>query len=237
MRRNSQSRHALRWPPPGYVAPQSAPAQAGGARWLQCEACVLSQPHPDFCWGEGCGPCYYCCGLQPAEARSTSTLERQRRSASLRRFRTRPWSSVRGRREAFGRSQWYWGGGCDRFRVASLALSLRPRIPHLFELFSSSLFRLSPGNYRTQLYDKQREEYQPATPGLGMFVEVKDPEDKVSWPTPGPASSKLRYFFVSFLVFWIEEYSWCCGKIPIFSTNLGRGCWTGSVLNFSVTAE
>lgn len=37
-----------------------------------------------------------------------------------------------------------------------------------------------PGNYRTQLYDKQREEYQPATPGLGMFVEVKDPEDKVS---------------------------------------------------------
>ncbi|XP_059864260.1 transmembrane emp24 domain-containing protein 9 isoform X2 [Delphinus delphis] len=35
------------------------------------------------------------------------------------------------------------------------------------------------GNYRTQLYDKQREEYQPATPGLGMFVEVKDPEDKV----------------------------------------------------------
>lgn len=39
-----------------------------------------------------------------------------------------------------------------------------------------------PGNYRTQLYDKQREEYQPATPGLGMFVEVKDPEDKVSPP-------------------------------------------------------
>lgn len=35
------------------------------------------------------------------------------------------------------------------------------------------------GNYRTQLYDKQREEYQPATPGLGMFMEVKDPEDKV----------------------------------------------------------
>lgn len=41
-----------------------------------------------------------------------------------------------------------------------------------------------PGNYRTQLYDKQREEYQPATPGLGMFVEVKDPEDKVSRPLP-----------------------------------------------------
>lgn len=47
------------------------------------------------------------------------------------------------------------------------------------DLISSRLF---PGNYRTQLYDKQREEYQPATPGLGMFVEVKDPEDKVSQP-------------------------------------------------------
>uniref|UniRef100_A0AAQ4PPQ0 GOLD domain-containing protein n=1 Tax=Gasterosteus aculeatus aculeatus TaxID=481459 RepID=A0AAQ4PPQ0_GASAC len=35
------------------------------------------------------------------------------------------------------------------------------------------------GNYRTQLYDKQREEYMPATQGLGMFVEVKDPDDKV----------------------------------------------------------
>ena len=46
--------------------------------------------------------------------------------------------------------------------------------------------RFPPGNYRTQLYDKQREEYQPATPGLGMFVEVKDPEDKVSRPRRAP---------------------------------------------------
>lgn len=36
------------------------------------------------------------------------------------------------------------------------------------------------GNYRTQLYDKQREEYLPATQGLGMFVEVRDPDEKVS---------------------------------------------------------
>lgn len=42
---------------------------------------------------------------------------------------------------------------------------------------------LSAGNYRTQLYDKQREEYLPATQGLGMFVEVKDPDDKVSEKT------------------------------------------------------
>ncbi|KAK3535814.1 hypothetical protein QTP70_021128, partial [Hemibagrus guttatus] len=35
------------------------------------------------------------------------------------------------------------------------------------------------GNYRTQLYDKQSESYLPATPGLEMFVEVKDPDEKV----------------------------------------------------------
>lgn len=39
---------------------------------------------------------------------------------------------------------------------------------------------LCAGNYRTQLYDKQKEEYLPASPGLGMFVEVKDPDEKVS---------------------------------------------------------
>ncbi|KAG2455280.1 TMED9 protein, partial [Polypterus senegalus] len=44
---------------------------------------------------------------------------------------------------------------------------------------SVSLLKSPKGNYRTQLYDKQREEYLPATPGLGMFVEVKDPDDKV----------------------------------------------------------
>lgn len=48
------------------------------------------------------------------------------------------------------------------------------------ELFRGQLFPLyHAGNYRTQLYDKQREEYLPATPGLGMFVEVKDPDEKV----------------------------------------------------------
>ena len=39
------------------------------------------------------------------------------------------------------------------------------------------------GNYRTQLYDKQKEEYLPATQGLGMFVEVKDPDEKVGYYT------------------------------------------------------
>lgn len=65
-----------------------------------------------------------------------------------------------------------WASWCARGRGPGAAsLSLDMGSPPFF-----------PGNYRTQLYDKQREEYQPATPGLGMFVEVKDPEDKVSLP-------------------------------------------------------
>lgn len=52
----------------------------------------------------------------------------------------------------------------------------------------SSPFCVCLGNYRTQLYDKQKEEYLPATQGLGMFVEVKDPDEKVKLPpeTPSP---------------------------------------------------
>ncbi|XP_020839712.1 transmembrane emp24 domain-containing protein 4 isoform X2 [Phascolarctos cinereus] len=34
------------------------------------------------------------------------------------------------------------------------------------------------GNYRTQLWDKQTETFLPSTPGLGMHVEVKDPDGK-----------------------------------------------------------
>ncbi|XP_005396718.1 PREDICTED: transmembrane emp24 domain-containing protein 4 [Chinchilla lanigera] len=35
------------------------------------------------------------------------------------------------------------------------------------------------GNYRTQMWDKQKEAFLPSTPGLGMHVEVKDPDGKV----------------------------------------------------------
>ncbi|KAJ3587072.1 hypothetical protein NHX12_013462 [Muraenolepis orangiensis] len=34
------------------------------------------------------------------------------------------------------------------------------------------------GKYRTQLWDKQANSFLPATPGLGMHVEIKDPETK-----------------------------------------------------------
>uniref|UniRef100_A0A8C4G7Z4 GOLD domain-containing protein n=1 Tax=Denticeps clupeoides TaxID=299321 RepID=A0A8C4G7Z4_9TELE len=35
------------------------------------------------------------------------------------------------------------------------------------------------GKYRTQLWDKQTGSFLPATPGLGMHVEIKDPDTKV----------------------------------------------------------
>lgn len=113
-------------------------------------------------------------------------------------------------------------GGSEPSWVAGLALPCRPPTRCGIELFSSSLFRLSPGNYRTQLYDKQREEYQPATPGLGMFVEVKDPEDKVSWPCVEQAPG----YFVSFRI-CLSEKDGDVGRCQIFIRSLGRVCWTG----------
>lgn len=35
------------------------------------------------------------------------------------------------------------------------------------------------GKYRTQLYDDHSNDYMPASPGIGMHVEVLDPENKV----------------------------------------------------------
>ncbi|XP_070539652.1 transmembrane emp24 domain-containing protein 4-like [Ptychodera flava] len=35
------------------------------------------------------------------------------------------------------------------------------------------------GNYKTQLFDKNLNDYLPASPGVGMHVEVKDPDGKL----------------------------------------------------------
>ncbi|KAK3595844.1 hypothetical protein CHS0354_014666 [Potamilus streckersoni] len=35
------------------------------------------------------------------------------------------------------------------------------------------------GNYKVQVYDYSVKDYLPSAPGLGMYVEVKDPEDKI----------------------------------------------------------
>ena len=43
----------------------------------------------------------------------------------------------------------------------------------------SHAFIWLPGKYRTQLWDKQANSFLPATPGLGMHVEIKDPDTKV----------------------------------------------------------
>ena len=38
---------------------------------------------------------------------------------------------------------------------------------------------LLTGNYKVEMYDKVRNAYVPTLTGLGMHVEVRDPEDKV----------------------------------------------------------
>ncbi len=43
------------------------------------------------------------------------------------------------------------------------------------------LLSLTEGNFQSQLYDKQSDKYLPANQDLWIFVEAKDPDDKV-WP-------------------------------------------------------
>lgn len=40
-------------------------------------------------------------------------------------------------------------------------------------------FTCLTGKYRTQLWDKHTGSFLPSTPGLGMHVEIKDPDTKV----------------------------------------------------------
>lgn len=35
------------------------------------------------------------------------------------------------------------------------------------------------GNYKCQLFDPQTGGYMPSSPGIGMHVEVRDPDDKI----------------------------------------------------------
>ena len=38
---------------------------------------------------------------------------------------------------------------------------------------------LFSGNYKVQLYDYNVKDYLPSAPGMGMLVEVRDPEEEV----------------------------------------------------------
>lgn len=35
------------------------------------------------------------------------------------------------------------------------------------------------GNYKVQAYDQNVKDYMPVSPGIGMHVEVRDPNDKI----------------------------------------------------------
>uniref|UniRef100_A0A8P0PPG2 Transmembrane p24 trafficking protein 4 n=1 Tax=Canis lupus familiaris TaxID=9615 RepID=A0A8P0PPG2_CANLF len=116
-------------------------------------------------WGDRRCCCSRCAQLAPGD--STSTSARPRSAASSRKSPTRPWSSVRR------------GEGGQGLRVSQT----RPRRPAESGSRPEQAGRdgcvCSAGNYRTQMWDKQKEVFLPSTPGLGMHVEVKDPEGKV----------------------------------------------------------
>lgn len=124
-------------------------------------------------WGDRRCCCSRCAQLAPGD--STSTSARPRSAASSRKSPTRPWSSVRR------------GEGGQGLRVSQT----RPRRPAESGSRPEQAGRdgcvCSAGNYRTQMWDKQKEVFLPSTPGLGMHVEVKDPEGKV-----GQRSAQLR---------------------------------------------
>ncbi|MCH1921846.1 emp24/gp25L/p24 family protein, partial [Shewanella sp. A3A] len=80
------------------------------------------------------------------------------------------------------------GGSALRAALGGLllmAVGARGRYFHIGETEKRCFIEEIPdetmviGNYRTQLWDKQSESFLPSTPGLGMHVEVKDPDGKV----------------------------------------------------------
>lgn len=52
----------------------------------------------------------------------------------------------------------------------------------LYSLFKNQAlysFAFSTGKYKTQLYDENVRDFLPSSPGIGMHVEVKDPNMKI----------------------------------------------------------
>ena len=51
---------------------------------------------------------------------------------------------------------------------------------------------LFSGNYKVQLYDYNVKDYLPSAPGMGMLVEVKDPEDEVVLSRVSPLNRQYQ---------------------------------------------
>ncbi|RXM93462.1 Transmembrane emp24 domain-containing protein 4 [Acipenser ruthenus] len=58
-------------------------------------------------------------------------------------------------------------------------LSTKVKLQKTSPLDKTSIDSKEISKYRTQLWDKQTAAFLPSTPGLGMHVEVKDPDTKV----------------------------------------------------------
>jgi len=52
----------------------------------------------------------------------------------------------------------------------------------------------SVGKYKVEVFDKERRTYMPTGGGLGMHVEVRDPDDKTLMSRVSSVSCILTYF-------------------------------------------
>lgn len=66
----------------------------------------------------------------------------------------------------------------------------------VFGVSNLYLFYL-PGNYKVEVFDKSANKFVPTVSGLGMHVEIKDPESKVILSRV----SCLFYVFIDFFTY------------------------------------
>ena len=60
------------------------------------------------------------------------------------------------------------------------------------------------GNYKVQAYDTKVKDYLPVAPGIGMHVEIKDPDDKIVLSRVSLTGNFHTGYFFNFLFscFW-----------------------------------
>ncbi|XP_071494846.1 transmembrane emp24 domain-containing protein 4-like [Diadema setosum] len=83
------------------------------------------------------------------------------------------------------------------------------------------------GNYKIQVFDKNKNEFLPSSPGIGMHVEVRDPDDKLILSKM--YSSSGRFTFTSHTP---GEHSLC-----LFSNSTKWSMFGGSKLRIHLDIE
>lgn len=62
---------------------------------------------------------------------------------------------------------------------SNLSISVTLTMHCYYYKLTSEQFSFATGKYKTQLYDENIRDFLPSSPGIGMHVEVKDPNLKV----------------------------------------------------------